>query len=99
MMLLRYFTWRMSIAVPCASWSRLRAASGRTPVDGDLLRHAVTADRPGEEAFRSPLVALFGQEEIDRLACLIHGPIEGKPLTLMSVSSMRQLTSTGRLGW
>ena len=54
---------------------------GRTPIDGDLLGHTVAANGLGEEAFRSLLVALFGQQEINRLACLIHGTIEVIPVT------------------
>src|SRR2546425_571175 len=41
----------------------------------------MTADRLGQEAFRSLLVTLFCQQEIYRLACLIHGTIEVIPLT------------------
>ena len=37
----------------------------RTPVDGDLLGHAVTADRLGQEAFGRPFIAVFRQQEID----------------------------------
>ena len=44
---------------------------GRTPVDGDLLRHAVAADRLGQEAFRGLLVALLREQKINRLALLI----------------------------
>ena len=36
---------------------------GRTPVDGDLLRHAVAADRLGQEALGGLLVALLRQAE------------------------------------
>ena len=36
---------------------------GRTPVDGDLLRHAVAADRLGQEPLGGLLVALLRQQE------------------------------------
>ena len=41
---------------------------GRTPVDGDLLRHAVAADRLGQEPLGGLLVAVLREQEIDRLA-------------------------------
>ena len=43
---------------------------GRAPVNGDLLRHAVAADRLGQKALGGPLVALLGEQEIDGLAVL-----------------------------
>src|SRR5947208_11278692 len=55
---------------------------GRTPVDGDLLRHAVAADRFREKAERGLLVPLRGEQKINGLAGLIHGAIEGVPLAL-----------------
>ena len=61
---------------------------GRTPVDGDLLRHAVAADRFLEKAERGLFVPLLGEQKVNGLA---------RPFTLMYVSSMRQLTHTGRL--
>src|SRR5262249_28580860 len=59
-----------------------RGFIGRTPVDGDLLRHAVAADRLRQEAFGRLLVALLREEEINRLAVFIHGAIEITPLAL-----------------
>src|SRR5437764_9315231 len=53
---------------------------GRTPVDGDLLRHAMAADRLGQEPLRSLLIALFRQQEINGRARLIDGTIEVIPL-------------------
>ena len=53
---------------------------GRTPVDGDLLRHAVAADRLGQESLGRLLIALFCQQEINGLACPLHGTIEVIPL-------------------
>jgi len=55
---------------------------GRTPVDGDLLWHAVAAERLGQESLGRVLIALFCQQEINGLACLIHGTIEVIPLAL-----------------
>jgi hypothetical protein len=48
---------------------------GRTPIDGDLLRHAVATDRLGQEAQGRPLIALLCAEEIDGLITRIHRPI------------------------
>jgi hypothetical protein len=45
---------------------------GRTPLNGDLLGHAVPADRLEEEAHGRRLVARLCEEEITRLAALIH---------------------------
>src|SRR5438270_13010988 len=52
---------------------------GRTPVDGDLLRHAVAADRLDPEPLRRVLIALCCQQEINGLARLIDGTIEVVP--------------------
>ena len=52
---------------------------GRAPVDGDLLGHAVAADRLGQKAFRGLLVALLREQKINRLALLIHGAIQISP--------------------
>src|SRR5215475_12471257 len=49
---------------------------GRTPVDGDFLRHAVAADRFLEKAERGLLVSLRGQQKVNGLARLIHRAIE-----------------------
>src|SRR5262252_7928925 len=53
---------------------------GRTPVDGDLLRHAVAADRFLEKAERRLLVSLLSEEKVNGLAVLIHRPIQIAPL-------------------
>jgi len=53
---------------------------GRAPVDGDLLRHAVLADRLRQKTFRGRLIALLRQEAIDGLALLIHCTGEIPPL-------------------
>jgi hypothetical protein len=53
---------------------------GRTPVDGDLLRHAVAADRLLEKAERGRFVPLRGEQKVNGLAGLIHGAIEVVPL-------------------
>src|SRR5947208_2526678 len=55
---------------------------GGTPIDGDLLWHAVATDRLGQKAFRGLLVALLRQEEINGLALLIHRTVEIPPLAL-----------------
>src|SRR5207248_10430181 len=52
----------------------------RTPIDRDLLRDAVAADRLLEKAEGGLLIALLGQEKINGLALLIHGTIEVAPL-------------------
>jgi hypothetical protein len=48
----------------------------RTPVDGDLLRYAVAADRFLEKAERGLLVPLLGEQKVNGLAGLIHRAIE-----------------------
>ncbi len=53
---------------------------GRTPVDRDLLRHAVTANRLGEEALGCSLVPLRREEKVNGLAVFIHSAIEIVPL-------------------
>jgi len=53
------------------SIARHRRFIRRTPIDGDLLRHAVAADRLGQEPLGGLLVALLSQQEIDGLARLI----------------------------
>src|SRR5438445_881533 len=55
---------------------------GGTPIDGDLLWHAVATDRLGQKAFRGLLFALLRQEEINGLALLIHRTVEIPPLAL-----------------
>src|SRR5262249_13303956 len=54
---------------------------GRTPVDGDLLRHAMAADRFLEKAERGLLVPLLGEQKVNGLTGLIHRAIEIVPLT------------------
>src|SRR5215510_12501376 len=53
-----------------------------TPIDGDLLWHAVTTDCLDQKTFRGLLVALLRQEEINGLALLIHRTVEIPPLAL-----------------
>src|SRR2546428_98698 len=55
---------------------------GRATINGDLLRHAVAADRLGQEAFGGLLVALLGEEKVNRLAHFIDSTIEIAPLAL-----------------
>ena len=43
---------------------------GRTPIDGDLLRHAVAADRLGQEPLGGLLVTVLCEEKVDRLPVL-----------------------------
>jgi hypothetical protein len=53
---------------------------GLAAIDGDLLRHAMTADRLGEKALGRLLITLLRQEEIDGLPGLIHCTIQVIPL-------------------
>ena len=55
---------------------------GRTPVDRDLLRHAVAADRLGQEALGRLLVPLLRQAGNRSSGRFIHGAIEIIPLRL-----------------
>jgi hypothetical protein len=55
---------------------------GRTPVNGDLLRHAVAADRLRQEPLGRLLVTFLCEEKVDRLARFIDGAIEIAPLAL-----------------
>ena len=48
--------------------ARHRRFIRRTPIDGDLLRHAMTTDRLGETPLGRVLVPLLREEEIDGLA-------------------------------
>jgi len=59
----------------------------------------VAADRLGQEPLGGVFIALCCQQEINALACLIHGTIEIIPLAFdLDVRlSMRQLIHTGRL--
>ena len=73
---------------------------GRTPVDRDLLRHAMAADRLLQKPQGGLLIALLGQQKVNGLARAYPRRDRGSataPLTLMYVSSIRQLTHTGRL--
>src|SRR5262245_15551593 len=54
----------------------------RTPVNGDLLQHAVAVDRLGQEPLGGLLVAFLCEEKVDRLARFIDGAIEITPLAL-----------------
>ena len=53
---------------------------GLTAINRDLLRDAMTADRLGQKPLGRSLVALLSQQEVNRLARLIHGAIEVIPL-------------------
>ena len=55
---------------------------GRTPVNGDLLRHAMTADRLRQEPLGRLLVTVLCEEQVNRLACCIDGARERAPLAL-----------------
>jgi hypothetical protein len=53
---------------------------GPTAVDGDHPRDAMIADHFREKAHGGLLIAMFGEQEIDSLACFIHRAIEVKLL-------------------
>src|SRR4029077_1439570 len=53
--------------------------SGRTPVDGDLLWHAMAADCLGQQALGRLLVPVLREEEVDGLARLVDGALERIP--------------------
>jgi hypothetical protein len=53
---------------------------GLAPLDGDLLRHPMTADRFGQEARGRPPAALFRQQKVNGLAVFIHDAVEIAPL-------------------
>ena len=53
---------------------------GLTAINGDRLRHAVPTDGFGEETRGCRLVPLRRQQKINRLAVLIHGAIQVRPL-------------------
>jgi len=55
---------------------------GRTPIDGALLRHTMTADRFGQKPLGRALVPVLRQQAIDRLALCVHRAIEGVPLAV-----------------
>src|SRR4030095_9453272 len=55
---------------------------GRTPVNGDRLRHAVAANRLRQKPLGGLLVTVRGEEKVDRLARFIDGVIEIAPLAL-----------------
>src|SRR5262245_2633101 len=55
---------------------------GRAAINGDLLRHAVPADRFGQEAFGRLLIALLREEKVNGLPHFIDSPIEIAPLAL-----------------
>jgi hypothetical protein len=66
-----------------ASASKIRLTIGvqdLTNIDGDLLWHAVAADRLGQETRGSLLVALLRQQKINGLTVFIHGAVEIPPL-------------------
>jgi site-specific DNA recombinase len=53
---------------------------GRAPVDRDLLRTPVAADRLGQKSLGSSLVTVLRQEEVNGLAMCVHSAIEVAPL-------------------
>jgi hypothetical protein len=53
---------------------------GRTPVDGNLLRHPVAVDRLFQKAERRRLISVLRQEKVNGLPRLIHCTIEIVPL-------------------
>src|SRR6266568_1754436 len=67
---------------------------GGTPVDSDLLWHAVATDRLGQESLGGLLVPGLREQKANGLAGFIDSAVEIRlcPLILMEVSSMRQLT-------
>lgn len=57
---------------------------GLAPIDGDFLRYAMPADRPGQELLGRWLIAFLRQEELDLDRCFIHPPTQlGRPFTPM----------------
>src|SRR2546428_6706371 len=52
-----------------------------TPVDRDLLRYAVAANRLGQEPLGRLLVPVLRQQAIDGLASFIYSAVEIIPLT------------------
>src|SRR5262245_4450045 len=55
---------------------------GRAAINGDLLWHAVAADRLGQKAFGRLLVAFLREEKVNRLSHFIDSTIEIAPLAL-----------------
>src|SRR5216683_2296716 len=72
-------SWALSPARPTPIHPR-HECRGLSALFGDLLRHAVAADRLGQESLRRLLITLCCQQEINGLARLIHGTIEVIPL-------------------
>src|SRR5687768_16851264 len=52
---------------------------GLAPINGDHLGYPMAVDGLGQEAYGRPLVPVSGQEEINRLATLVHRAIEIAP--------------------
>ena len=69
----------------CRTVLRIVTLDGRfisgTPVDRDLLRYAVAANRLGQEPLGCLLVPVLRQQEIDGLAGFIYSAVEVIPLT------------------
>ena len=60
-----------------------RGFVGRTPIDRDLLGHsAMTTDRFRQKPLGRLLIAVLGEEKVDRLAVFVDGTIEIVPHTL-----------------
>jgi hypothetical protein len=78
--LFKYFTCRMTIAVPCAALSPGGGGIGLAPINRDLFRRPMTLDGLGEEAPGRLLVALLREQEINGLPHFIDGAIQVPPV-------------------
>ena len=78
--LLRYFTWRLTSRAVRLIIAPDGGGIGLAPIDGDRLRHPMTADGFGQKASGGWLVPLGREEEIDGLAGLIDGAVAIGPL-------------------
>src|SRR6202521_5739951 len=90
--LFRYFTWRSSmLASLSVLHSSIAAVLAPLFVDGDLPRRAALVNGLAKEAGSGLAVPLGSEEEVNSVPRVVDGSMEGRPLTLMYVSSMRQL--------
>src|SRR5664279_5295384 len=55
---------------------------GATVINGDLVGLTVQCDGLFQEAPRGSLIALGSEQEVDRIAIAINGPVEILPLTV-----------------
>ena len=61
-----------------------RCFVGRTPIDGDRLGDpAMSANRLDQELFGGLLVALLGEQKVNRLAVFVNGAVQIIPCTLV----------------